>query len=53
MGGIFKALPYVPDKGIENVVKDLASRRSVAKEFMVDRSCFVITCHWTEPGSRQ
>jgi NitT/TauT family transport system substrate-binding protein len=33
-GRIFKALPYVPDKGIENVVKDLASRRSVSKEFI-------------------
>jgi hypothetical protein len=33
-GRIFKSLPYVPDKGIENVVKDLASRRSVSKEFI-------------------
>ena len=33
-GSIFKTLPYVPDKGIENVVKDLASRRSVSKEFI-------------------
>ena len=32
---IFKAPPYVPDKGIENVVKDLASRRNVSKEFIV------------------
>jgi hypothetical protein len=24
----------VPDKGIENVVKDLASRRNVSKEFI-------------------
>ncbi|HYA29576.1 MAG TPA: ABC transporter substrate-binding protein [Acidobacteriota bacterium] len=31
---IFKAPPYVPDKGIENVLKDLASRRSVSKEFI-------------------
>ena len=31
---IFKAPPYVPDKGIENVVKDLASRRNVSKEFI-------------------
>jgi len=31
---IFKAPPYVPDKGIENVVKDLASRRHVSKEFI-------------------
>ena len=31
---IFKAAPYVPDKGIENVLKDLANRRNVAKEFM-------------------
>jgi NitT/TauT family transport system substrate-binding protein len=33
-GSIFKSQPYVPDKGIENVVKDLASRRTVAKEFI-------------------
>ena len=31
---IFKATPYVPDKGIENVLKDLANRRNVPKEFM-------------------
>jgi NitT/TauT family transport system substrate-binding protein len=31
---IFKSPPYVPDKGIENVVKDLASRRNVSKEFI-------------------
>jgi NitT/TauT family transport system substrate-binding protein len=31
---IFKSAPYVPDKGIENVVKDLASRRNVPKEFI-------------------
>ena len=31
---IFKAAPYVPDKGIENVMKDLANRRSVPKEFV-------------------
>jgi NitT/TauT family transport system substrate-binding protein len=31
---IFKPTPYVPDKGIENVLKDLASRRSVSKEFL-------------------
>ena len=31
---IFKATPYVPDKGIENVMKDLAIRRSVPKEFI-------------------
>ena len=30
---IFKSQPYVPDKGIENVMKDLANRRSVPKEF--------------------
>jgi len=28
-----KAQPYVPDKGIENILKDLASRRNVPKEF--------------------
>jgi NitT/TauT family transport system substrate-binding protein len=33
-GRIFKMPPYVPDKGIENVVKDLASRRNVPKEFI-------------------
>ena len=31
---IFKLPPYVPDQGIENVVKDLASRRNVPKEFI-------------------
>ena len=30
---IFKSQPYVPDKGIENILKDLAARRSVPKEF--------------------
>ena len=31
---IFKSTPYVPDKGIENVIKDLANRKPVAKEFI-------------------
>lgn len=31
---IFKTAPFVPDKGIENVLKDLANRRSVPKEFI-------------------
>jgi ABC-type nitrate/sulfonate/bicarbonate transport system substrate-binding protein len=31
---IFKAVPYVPDKGIETVMKDLAGRRSIPKEFI-------------------
>ena len=31
---IFKSAPYVPDKGIESVLKDLANRRSVPKEFI-------------------
>jgi NitT/TauT family transport system substrate-binding protein len=31
---IFNVPPYVPDKGIENVVRDLASRRNVPKEFI-------------------
>jgi NitT/TauT family transport system substrate-binding protein len=31
---IFKAAPYVPDKGIETVIKDLASRRTIPKEFV-------------------
>lgn len=31
---LFKPAPYVPDKGIENVIKDLASRRAVPKEFI-------------------
>ena len=31
---IFKLTPYVPDKGIDNVMKDLANRRSVPKEFI-------------------
>jgi ABC-type nitrate/sulfonate/bicarbonate transport system substrate-binding protein len=33
-GAIFKVAPYVPDKGIENVIKDLANRRKVPKEFI-------------------
>jgi ABC-type nitrate/sulfonate/bicarbonate transport system substrate-binding protein len=33
-GKLFKAAPYVPDKGIENVMKDLANRRNVPKEFI-------------------
>jgi ABC-type nitrate/sulfonate/bicarbonate transport system substrate-binding protein len=31
---IFKTAPIVPDKGIENVLKDLASRRPVSQEFI-------------------
>ena len=30
---VFKLLPTVPDKGIDNVIKDLANRRTVPKEF--------------------
>jgi len=30
---LFKAAPYVPDKGIENVMKDLANRRTVPRNF--------------------
>jgi NitT/TauT family transport system substrate-binding protein len=30
---LFKMPPYVPDKGIENVISDLANRRAVPKEF--------------------
>ena len=33
-GRLFKPAPYAPDKGIEIVLKDLASRRSVGKEFI-------------------
>jgi hypothetical protein len=31
---LFKTTPYVPDKGIENVIKDLANRRTIPKEFI-------------------
>ena len=31
---VFKSAPLVPDKGIENVLKDMANRRSVPKEFI-------------------
>lgn len=31
---LFKPIPYVPDKGIENILKDLAIQRSVPKEFI-------------------
>ncbi len=30
---LFKPVPYVPDKGIENILKDLALQRPVSKEF--------------------
>ncbi len=30
---LFKPVPYVPEKGIENILKDLAAQRSVPKEF--------------------
>ncbi len=31
---LFKPVPYVPDKGIENVLKDLANQRPVPKELI-------------------
>jgi ABC-type nitrate/sulfonate/bicarbonate transport system substrate-binding protein len=31
---LFKSSPYVPDKGIETVMKDLATRRPIPKEFI-------------------
>ena len=31
---LFKSPPYVPDKGIETVMKDLATRRPIPKEFV-------------------
>jgi NitT/TauT family transport system substrate-binding protein len=31
---IFKPAPYVPDKGIESIVKDLANQRPIPKEFI-------------------
>lgn len=31
---LFKLPPYVPDKGIENVLKDLANRRAVPKDYL-------------------
>ena len=31
---IFKPAPYVPDKGIETVIKDLATRRPIPQEFL-------------------
>lgn len=31
---LFKTTPYVPDKGIENILKDLANQRSVPKELI-------------------
>ena len=31
---LFKAAPYVPDKEIENVMKDLANRRTVPRDFI-------------------
>lgn len=31
---LFKTMPNVPDKGIENVLKDLATRRAIPKKFM-------------------
>ena len=37
---IVKSSPYVPDKGIENILKDLASRRNVPKEFFARPELF-------------
>jgi len=31
---LFKPAPYVPAKGLDNVMKDLANRRVVPKEFI-------------------
>lgn len=31
---LFKSAPYVPDKGIETVLKDLGSRRPIPREFI-------------------
>ncbi len=31
---LFKPVPYVPDKGIENVLRDLVNQRPVPKEFI-------------------
>lgn len=31
---LFKPLPYVPDRGLENVMKDLATRRPIPKEYI-------------------
>jgi NitT/TauT family transport system substrate-binding protein len=31
---LFKPAPYVPDKGLDNVMKDLANRRTVPREFI-------------------
>jgi NitT/TauT family transport system substrate-binding protein len=31
---LFKAAPYVPDNGIENVIKDLTNRRTVPRDFI-------------------
>jgi hypothetical protein len=31
---LFKPVPNVPDKGIENILKDLALQRPVPKEFI-------------------
>jgi hypothetical protein len=33
-GRLFKPAPFVPDKGLDNVMKDLANRRAVPKEFI-------------------
>src|SRR6266536_2267742 len=33
-GRLFKPAPYVPDRGLDNVMKDLANRRTVPKEFI-------------------
>ena len=34
MAGYSSRAPYVPDKGLDNVMKDLANRRTVPKEFI-------------------
>ena len=33
-GRVFKAAPYVPDKGIETVMKELAKQRQIPREFI-------------------
>ena len=45
---LFKPVPYVPDKGIENILKDLALQRPCRRNFSATRSCFATTDRWRE-----
>ncbi len=49
---LFKAVPNVPDKGLENVIKDLQNRRNVPKEFIGRYDLFRDTAPLEKANSR-